>query len=234
MTPRDPVVAIDGPTASGKSTVARAVARRLRFRHIDTGAMYRSVALAALRRGVDLYDHDALSSLASSLAIEFRPAAEGDRPAAEGDRVLSDGEDVTEAIRTPEVSTAASLVSAVPGVRAAMVARQQVLGAEGRIVMEGRDIGTVVFPDAEVKVFLEASLEARARRRHAELRVRGVEVDLEEVRRQEAERDARDETRSHSPLRPAQDAVILDTTTQTPDQVIATIVRLVQERTGVV
>ncbi len=145
-----------------------------------------------------------------------------------------DGEDVAEAVRAPEVSTAASIVSAVPGVRAALVARQQALGAAGGIVMEGRDIGTVVFPNAEVKVFLEASLEARTRRRHDELKARGVEVDLDEVRRQEAERDARDATRAHSPLRPADDAVILDTTLLTSEQVVAAIIQLVRERTDVV
>jgi len=224
---RRPAVAIDGPTASGKSTVARAVADRLGFKHIDTGAMYRSVALASMRRRVDLRDAAALAALAASLAIEFRPARGGDR-------IVVDGEDVTEAIRAPEVSTAASIVSAVPGVRAALVARQQALGAAGGIVMEGRDIGTVVFPNAEVKVFLEASLEARTRRRHDELRARGVDVDQDEVRRQEAERDERDETRSLSPLRPAGDAVVLDTTLLTTEQVVATIVQLVRERTDVV
>ncbi len=226
-----PVVAIDGPTASGKSTVARAVAIRLGFRHIDTGAMYRSVALAAARRGVDLRDAAALTALAASLAIEFHPAPGGARG---GERIVVDGEDVAEAVRAPEVSTAASIVSAVPGVRAALVARQQALGAAGGIVMEGRDIGTVVFPNAEVKVFLEAGLEARTRRRHDELTARGVEVDLDEVRRQEAERDARDVTRAHSPLRPADDAVILDTTLLTSEQVVAAIIQLVRERTDVV
>lgn len=189
--------------------------------------MYRSVALASMRRRVDLRDAAALAALAASLAIEFRPARGGDR-------IVVDGEDVTEAIRAPEVSTAASIVSAVPGVRAALVARQQALGAAGGIVMEGRDIGTVVFPNAEVKVFLEASLEARTRRRHDELRARGVDVDQDEVRRQEAERDERDETRSLSPLRPAGDAVVLDTTLLTTEQVVATIVQLVRERTDVV
>ncbi|MDI6773319.1 MAG: (d)CMP kinase [bacterium] len=227
MSRQHPVVAIDGPTASGKSTVARAVADRLGLKHIDTGAMYRSVALASMRRSVDLRDDAALTALAASLAIEFRPAPGGDR-------IVVDGEDVTEAIRAPEVSTAASIVSAVPGVRVALVARQQALGAAGGIVMEGRDIGTVVFPNAEVKVFLGASLEARTRRRHDELRARGVDADLDEVRRQEAERDARDETRSHSPLRPADDAVILDTTLLTLEQVVAAIVQLVRERSDVV
>lgn len=210
--------------------MARAVATRLGFQYVDTGAMYRSVALAAIRRGVDLADPDATSRLAGALAIDFRPAAD----AAAEDRVIVDGEDVTEAIRTPDVSEGASIVSVSPGVRSALVARQRAMGAEGGIVMEGRDIGTVVFPDADVKVFLDASLEVRAQRRHAELRARGVEVDLEDVRRTEAERDQRDETRALSPLRPAADAVVLDTTTQGLEGVINSIVRLVRERTGVV
>jgi cytidylate kinase len=224
---RPPVVAIDGRSASGKSTVAREVAARLGFRHVDTGAMYRSVALAALRRGVPLDDADALAALAASLEIDLRATAAGSR-------VVVDGEDVTEAIRAPEVGDAASVVSAVPGVRAALVARQRRLGQGGGVVVEGRDIGTVVFPDAEVKVFLDASLDERARRRYEELVARGVHVGLDEVRRQQAERDRRDETRAVSPLRPAADAVVIDTTGRDAQEVIAEIVRLVRERTGVV
>lgn len=189
--------------------------------------MYRSVALAALRRKVDPTDAGALGRLAASLVIEIHPEPTDDR-------VVLDGEDVTQAIRTPEVSTAASLVSTAPGVRAALVARQRTLEGGGRLVMEGRDIGTVVLPHAEVKVFLDASVEARAARRHAELLSRGAQVDLQEVRRQEAERDRRDETRTISPLRPAADAVIIDTTGRTADAIIDEIVRLVRERTGVV
>ncbi|OFX32204.1 MAG: cytidylate kinase [Armatimonadetes bacterium RBG_16_67_12] len=223
---RRPAVAIDGPTAAGKSTVARGVARRLGFEYIDTGAMYRSVALSAIQRGVDLADGAALERIAVSLSIEYRPGESGDR-------ILVDGEDATTAIRSPEVSTASSIVGAVPGVRSALVARQRALAAAGGVVMEGRDIGTVVLPDAEVKVFLLASLEARAQRRHAELTARGVVITLDEVQRQEAERDQRDQTRAHSPLRAAADAVVIDTTVQTPDQIIEAIVRLVHERTDV-
>lgn len=231
MRPRRPVVAIDGPTAAGKSTVARGVARRLGLLYVNTGAMYRSVAIAALRRRVDLGDADAVTRLADSIVIELRPAATGGEL---GNRVLVDGEDVTEAIRTPEASDGASRVSVIPGVRTAMVARQRAMGADGGVVMEGRDIGTVVFPDADVKVFLKASLEARARRRHAELLARGQVVDLEEVRRTEAERDRRDETRAHSPLRPAEGAVVLDSTTMTADEVVEAVVRLVRKHTRVV
>ena len=231
MKRRRPVVAIDGPTAAGKSTVARGVARRLGLLYVDTGAMYRSVAVTALRRAIDLGDADAVTRLANSMVIEFRPAATGGEPS---NRVLVDGEDVTEAIRTPEASDAASRVSVIGGVREAMVARQRVMGTDGGVVMEGRDIGTVVFPDADVKIFLNASLEVRARRRHAELLARGQTVDLEEVRRSEAERDRRDETRTHSPLRPAEGAVVLDTTTTTAEEVAEVIVRIVRERIGVV
>ncbi|MGQ0571840.1 MAG: (d)CMP kinase [Armatimonadota bacterium] len=225
MAVRKPVVTIDGPTAAGKSTVARAVARRLGFQYVDTGAMYRSVAIAAIRQGRDLTDDDALAHLASTLMIKFR---EDDA----GTRVFVNGEDVTSSIRSPEVSNAASIVSTSPRVRSALVARQRALAAEGGAVMEGRDIGTVVFPDAEVKVFLNANLDARATRRHAELVARGVKIELDEVRHQDAERDRRDETRQHSPLRPAADAIILDTTTQTPEEITDAIVRLVRERTG--
>lgn len=221
---RRPTVAIDGPTAAGKSTVARGVARRLGFAYIDTGAMYRVVALAAIRRGVDLADGAALKRLAS--ATEMRQGEDEER-------ILADGEDVTAAIRSPEVSTASSIVSAVPGVRSALVARQRAIATAGGVVMEGRDIGTVVLPDAEVKVFLQATLEARVQRRHAELTARGVAITMEEVRRQEAERDERDQTRAHSPLRAAADAVVIDTTLQTSEQIIEAIVRLVRERTDV-
>ncbi len=229
-----PVVAIDGPTAAGKSTVARGVALRLGFRYVDTGAMYRSVAVAALRRGVDLTDADAVTRLANAISIEFRSTGTPATDEGKGERVLVDDEDLTEAIRTPEASDGASRVSVIPGVRTAMVARQRVMGTAGGVVMEGRDIGTVVFPNADVMVFLSASLDARARRRHAELLARGQVVSLEDVRRIEAERDRRDETRTHSPLRPAEGAVVMDTTVMTADQVIEAIVRLVRERTGVV
>jgi cytidylate kinase len=227
-TPRArPIVAIDGPLASGKSTVAQSVAARLGFHYVDTGAMYRCVALAAIRSGLDLSDAGGAAALADSLSIEFREASAGRR-------VVLDGEDVTEAIRTPEVSEAASIVSLVPGVRATLVARQRRLGSSGGVVMEGRDIGTVVFPDADVKVFLQASLESRARRRFEELLARGVDVELEEVRRAQADRDRRDATRALSPMRPAADAVILDTTDRSVDEVVDVILRLVQDRTGVV
>ncbi len=222
---RQPIVAIDGPVGAGKSTVAWAVARRLRFRYVDTGAMYRSVAWAALQRGLDLHDADRITALARSLRIEFVPHAEGQR-------VLVDGVDVTEAIRTPEVSDAASLVSVYPGVREAMVAVQRTLGQEGGVVMEGRDIGTVVFPDAEVKVFLDASLEERARRRYEELKSKGVAVDFAALRQAEETRDRRDRTRPYSPLQRAPDAVVIDSTGVLADDIVERIVQLVRGRMG--
>ncbi len=225
MTPRrptgQPIVAIDGPVGAGKSTVARAVAQRLNFRYVDTGAMYRSVAWAALRCGMSLQDEAAVTALAGSLRIEFVTHPQGQR-------VLVDAVDVTEAIRAPEVSDGASVVSIYPGVREAMVAVQRRLGAEGGVVMEGRDIGTVVFPDAEVKVFLDASLDVRAQRRFEELRGRGAVVEFEAVRRAEEERDRRDRTRDHSPLRQAPDAIVIDSTGVPADAVVDRIVRLVQ------
>jgi cytidylate kinase len=220
---RRPIVAIDGPVGAGKSTVAWTVATRLGFRYVDTGAMYRSVAWAALQRGVDLHDEQRVSALAQALRIEFASDAAGQR-------VRVDGRDVTEAIRSPEVSDAASIVSAHPGVREAMVAVQRTLGEAGGVVMEGRDIGTIVFPDAEVKVFLDASLEERAQRRYDELKRRGTTVDLAAVRRAEEERDRRDRTRAHSPLQRAVDAVVIDSTQMPPDEVVERIVQLVRRR----
>jgi cytidylate kinase len=186
--------------------------------------MYRSVAWAALHHHVDLADERAVSALARSLRIDF---ASG--PADQ--RVLVNDADVTDQIRMPEVSDAASVVSVYAGVREAMVAIQRRLGADGGVVMEGRDIGTVVFPDAEVKVFLDASLDERARRRFEELRARGAAVDLASVRKAEEDRDRRDQTRRHSPLRRAVDAVVIDSTGRAVDEVVDRIAQLVQKRT---
>lgn len=203
------VVAIDGPAGAGKSTVARAVAERIGGVYLDSGAMYRAVALAALRRGIDPASADELAALVS---IELEPGA-----------VLLDGEEVTSLIRDPAVSESASVAAAVPDVRAAMVAQQRaLLGSGGDWVAEGRDIGTVVWPQAEVKVFLTASPEARAARRAAEL---GLPVA--DVLAQVLERDARDTTREHSPLRAAEDAVTLDTTGLTLEQVVERVAGLV-------
>ena len=208
------VIAIDGPAGAGKSTVARALAERLGFTYLDSGAMYRCVALAAIERGVDLDDEVATGELASSLAIEL-----------DGDRVVLDGRDVSAAIREPRVSEASSRASVHPGVREAMVARQRQLIAAGRYVAEGRDIGTVVSPEAPLKVFLTASSEERARRRAAQ-----TGEDPGAVLAAQRERDARDESREHSALRAADDAVEIDTTGLALDQVVDRVVTLARQR----
>jgi cytidylate kinase len=209
------VVAIDGPAGAGKSTVARGVARALGFAYLDSGAMYRCVALAARERGGDAD----VARLARTLEISLGTDASG------AERTLLDGRDVTEAIRAPEVSPAASRVAAEPDVRAALVAKQRALLARGDWVAEGRDIGTVVVPDAEVKVFLTASASERARRRAAELGANASSVLAEQ-----SARDERDATREHSPLAPAADAIVLDTTELDRAQVVARVVELVRRR----
>jgi CMP/dCMP kinase len=208
------VIAIDGPAGAGKSTVARGIAAKLGFTYLDSGAMYRCVALAALRRGADLDDGEAMTELASSVSISLS-----------GEAVGLDGEDVSAEIREPEVSEASSRVSVHPGVREAMVARQRELIAAGRYVAEGRDIGTVVSPDSPLKVFLTATAEERARRRAAQT---GEEPDA--VLAAQRERDRRDETRQHSALRPAADAVEVDTTGISQDEVVARIASLARDR----
>jgi CMP/dCMP kinase len=208
------VIAIDGPAGAGKSTVARAVAGELGFTYLDSGAMYRCVALAAQRGGVDLDDGEAVGALAEGLEIDF-----------EGQRVLLDGNDVSEQIRTPELSAAASRVSVHPRVRTAMVERQRRLIAAGRYVAEGRDIGTVVSPDSPLKVFLTASDEERARRRAAE-----IGEPVEEVLAAQRRRDARDTEREHGALRAAEDAIELDTTGFSLAEVVARVVVLAREK----
>lgn len=210
------IIAIDGPGGSGKSTVARSVARRLGFTYIDSGAMYRAVALWALRLGMPLDDLHRLEQLAREARIELP-----------GDRVMLNGEDVTAEIREPQVSRAASQVAACPGVRRAMREEQRRIGSAGPAVMEGRDIGTVVFPDAQVKIFLDAQPEKRAQRRAAEL---GTSV--EEVARELADRDQRDRSRMEAPLTQAPDAEYLDTTHLTLAEAEEAVLRLVRARTS--
>jgi cytidylate kinase len=208
------VIAIDGPAGAGKSTVARALATELGFTYLDSGAMYRCVALAALWRGADPDDAGAMTELAGSVVISLQD-----------ERVELDGGDVSAAIREPAVTEASSRVSVHPGVREAMVARQRELIAAGRYVAEGRDIGTVVSPDSPLKVFLTASAEERARRRAAQLG-----EDPETVLAAQRERDRRDETREHSALRAADDAVEIDTTGLSQGEVARRIAGLARDR----
>ncbi len=217
------IVAIDGPAGAGKSTVARRVAERLGFLYIDSGAMYRAVALWALRLGVDPGDAYRLEQLARAASIEL---------AGGSTRVLLNGEDVTEAIRTPEVAQAASKISVIPGVRRALVEQQRRMAERSSVVMEGRDIGTVVFPEAQIKVYLDASPQVRAARRLNEIRQKGETLDPETVEREIRERDQRDRTRAEAPLAQAPDAVYIDSSGLTIEQAEEAVLRLVRERTS--
>jgi len=218
-----PIVAIDGPSGVGKSTLSKLLAQELGFINLDTGAMYRAVALAAARRGIDPADMAALGALAEEVVIDFvRDAGI--------ERVLLNGEDVSAAIRTPEISLLTSQVSACPVVREALVRRQRQLGAQGGVVLEGRDIGTVVFPDAEVKFFMVASAEERGRRRFLELQLKGATVDLVKTIAEVEARDTADSNRSHSPLRRAEDAITVDTSALSIEEVMAEMLKEVRLR----
>jgi cytidylate kinase len=217
--PRRIVVAIDGPSGSGKSTLARRIADRLQFTYIDTGAMYRAVALWGVRQNVGWDDMHRMEQLAIAAQIELAPG-----------RISLNSEDVTQAIRTPEVSNGASKIAVIPGVRRAMVAKQREMGQRTSVVMEGRDIGTVVFPDADVKVFLDANVEERVRRRLIELRAKGETITEAELTAQMKERDLRDSTRSDAPLAQAPDAVYLDSTGMTIEEVEEAILKIVRHR----
>jgi len=216
------IIAIDGPVGSGKSTLARRVADMLRYVYVDTGAMYRAIALKALRRGISLDSSDALVSLARDTHIDLR-AEEGTQ------QVFLDGEDVTAAIRGPEVSQAASKVAVVGGVRHVLVAEQRRAGEQGGVVMEGRDIGSVVFPDADLKIFLTASPEVRAERRWREHQQKGDAIDLARTLEEIHERDRRDRERETSPLVRAADAVVVDSTAMEPEEVARLVVMLASE-----
>jgi len=202
------VIAIDGPAASGKSTLARLLADALAYLYFDTGLMYRAVTLAALEQGISPEDEQAVSQLATEMEIDVLPAPADGVPY----RVLVGGEDVTQRLRLPEVDANVSQVSAYQEVRRAMTYRQREIGQRGQVVMVGRDIGTVVLPDADLKIYLEASAEARARRRFLEVQAKGETATYQAILRAMKARDAFDSTRSIAPLRPAEDAVVLDTT----------------------
>ena len=220
------IIAIDGPVGSGKSTLARRVAQMLGYVYVDTGAMYRALALKALRSGLRLDDNDDnLVALARDTRIDLR-AEEGNQ------RVFLDHEDVTTAIRTPEVSQAASKLAVNAGVRHVLVAEQRRAGEQGGVVMEGRDIGSVVFPDAQLKIFLTASPETRADRRWREHQQKGDAIDLQRTLEEIRERDRRDQARATSPLVRAADAVVVDSTAMDPEEVARLVVMLAQNQAG--
>jgi cytidylate kinase len=218
------VIAVDGPSGAGKSTASRGLARRLGFRYVDTGAMYRGVAYVASLQAIPPGDAERLAALAGSLRFEFEELADGTV------QVLAGGRDVTREIRRPEIGELASAVSTHPGVRDHLVRAQRAMAAGTDLVMEGRDIGTVVFPDAPVKFFITADPAARAQRRQRELEQRGLAADVTRVQTEQAERDARDSSRAHAPLRRAADAVVLDTTALTPEEVVEAMERVVLAR----
>ena len=215
------IIAIDGPAGAGKSTIARRLAERLGFTYIDSGAMYRAVALWAIRQNADAADMHRMEQLALAADIELRPA---------GPLVLLNGEDVTRAIRTAEVGKQASVVAAIPGVRRALVEKQRDLGARTSIVMEGRDIGTVVFPEADIKIFLDADPGERANRRLRDFEAQGDAPPPENIAAQIRERDQRDRTRAEAPLTQAPDAVYIDSTGLSLDRVEEEILKVVRAR----
>ena len=218
------IIAIDGPVGSGKSTVARRVAELLGYTHLDSGAMYRAIAWKALRDGVPLDSPQQLGRLAESARIDLMPR-DGKL------RVILDGEDITDLIRSPAVSSAASVAAVVPGVRHPMVAEQRRAGAQGAVVMEGRDIGSVVFPHADLKVYLDASPEVRAERRQREHIEKGEMLEFDQVLAEVMERDRRDKAREMSPLVRAADAVLVDNTAMDGEETARVIVLLAREKT---
>jgi cytidylate kinase len=215
------VIAIDGPAGAGKSSLARRLASRLGFTYIDSGAMYRAVALWAVRQHLDTADMHRMEQLARAASIELPPASP---------RVLLNGEDVTEAIRAAEIGRLASVVGAIPGVRRALVDKQRAVGASTSVIMEGRDIGTVVFPDADVKIFLDADPQVRIERRLLDFRQQGEATPPETIAAQIRERDQRDRTRAEAPLTQAPDAVYVDSTGRSLDELEEHILKLVRAR----
>ena len=217
-------IAIDGPSGAGKSTLARRCAAAFGFLYVDTGAIYRTVGLAAARAGIDRKDERAVSALLPSLQIEMKYDADGEQ------RMYLNGEDVSDAIRMPEISIAASDVSSLPAVRQFLLEMQRSLARTYSVLMDGRDIGTVVLPDADLKIFLTASAEERARRRVLQLQEKGVSEDYEKVLREIRYRDEQDMNRKTAPLKQAEDAVVLDTTELSYDESFAALSQLILER----
>ena len=227
MTPTAaPVVTIDGPSGSGKGTVGRLLALKLGWHYLDSGALYRLVALAAMRRHLDLRDAAGLAAVAANLDVRFAPAAAGDR-------VYLEGDDVSTELRTERAGDAASKVAAVPEVRTVLLTRQRDFAVAPGLVTDGRDMGTVVFPDALLKVVLTASAEARAMRRHKQLKEKGIDVSLPDLSWDIAQRDARDANRTVAPFKPAPDAQVIDSTSLAPEEVVAHILNWL-EGVGVV
>lgn len=217
------IVAIDGPSGAGKSTLSKALAKQLGYINIDTGAMYRSVALLVERGNIDLNSEQALLGLCRDLSIEFVHEAQQER-------VIVNDEDVSQAIRTPKVSLLTAKVAAYPTVREAMVRLQRQMGQGGGVVLEGRDIGTVVFPQAEVKFFLSATAQERGQRRYDELRAKGIDVDLQQTISEVEQRDAADSDREHAPLRCAEDAIEIDSTRLSIEAVLTEMLRVITAR----
>lgn len=218
-------IAIDGPAGAGKSTIAKRLAAELKFIYVDTGAMYRALAFDFARRGLDPHDEEAIGTAAEEddVTLTFVDGVQ---------QVLLNGENVTGSLRTEEVGNMASVTSAYKKVRAKLTETQKKIAAEHDVVMDGRDIGTTVLPDAEVKIFLTASVETRAKRRVKELEERGETVDFSAIEKDIEERDHRDMTRAESPLRQAEDAVLVDSSEMTIDEVVAEILRITKERTA--
>ncbi|MEN6519632.1 MAG: (d)CMP kinase [Armatimonadota bacterium] len=220
-----PIIAIDGPAGSGKSTVAKIVAERLGYTYIDTGAMYRAIAVKSIEAGIPVDEPERIVELANKLDIRFK-TVDGKQ------RVYADGDDITEAIRTPEATKLSSPVSAIPGVRHRLVDIQRKMGAKGGVVMEGRDIGTYVFPNAEVKAFITASPEERARRRKKDLAAIGVSADIARVAADIKERDERDSSRAMAPLKQADDAKLIMTDGMSIEKVVNAVIELHNRRTN--
>ncbi len=218
------IIAIDGPAAAGKSTLGERLARELGYTYFDTGVMYRAITWIAIKRGIPVEDEEAITALAFSLHIEVTtPTVQDGRQCS----VFVDGEDVTWDIRRPEVDKAVSIVSAYPGVRKALFNQQRRIGLKGKIVVVGRDIGTVVLPEADLKIYLDASLEERARRRWKELLARGKDISYQEVLETMRDRDRIDSTRYVAPLQPAEDAIIIDTTSMGIEEVYRKVIEII-------